>query len=391
MKWSPQQDQALKDVDAWLNGSDEQVFRLFGYAGTGKTTLAKHLAESIASVAFAAFTGKAAHVLQQKGCQGACTIHSLIYIPKGKSAERLRLMEQQFAATSPDNEKRREELQRRIADEKEALKSPSFVLNIDSPLLRTDLLIVDECSMVGEQMAEDLLHFGCKVLVLGDPAQLPPVHGTGYFTEHKPNVLLTEIHRQAADNPIIRMATDVREGRVLQVGHYGDSQVTHEIDEDVALGADQIIVGLNRTRHAVNKRMRELRGYAGDVPNTGERLVCLRNESELGLLNGSLWDVVEVHDDDDPVGMTLKPEDAKWHQYVEAHKALFTGGEIDHWIRRDAQEFEYGYALTCHKSQGSQWNNVLLMDQSGSFPRHVQRRWLYTAVTRAAEKVTVKI
>lgn len=390
MKWSPLQDRALKEVDRWLKTSDEQVFRLFGYAGTGKTTLAKHLAESIARVEFAAYTGKAAHVLQQKGCPNASTIHSLIYIPKGKSAERLRTLEQQFAATDPKDTKRRDVLAKRIAEEKDALKSPSFVLNVDSPLLRADLLIVDECSMVGDQMAEDLLHFGCKVLVLGDPAQLPPVWGTGYFTERKPNVLLTEIHRQAADNPIIRMATDVREGRQLAPGKYGDSLVTHTLDADQALAADQIIVGTNKTRHAVNQRIRALRGFSGDAPNVGERLVCLRNEADMGLLNGSLWDVVEVHDDDDPVCMTIKPEDAEWKQYVEAHKPLFNQGEVDIWIRREAQEFDYGYALTCHKSQGSQWDDVLIMDQSHVFLHNAQR-WLYTAVTRAAKRVTVKL
>ena len=388
MKWSPQQDQALKDVARWLKTSDEQVLRLFGYAGTGKTTLAKHLAEGVSHVRFAAFTGKAAHVLQQKGCM-ATTIHSLIYIPKGKSAERLRLMEIKFTEMEAEDEGR-EDLLQRIAEEKAALKAPHFVLNIDSPLLNTDLLVIDECSMVGDRMAQDLLHFGCKILVLGDPAQLPPVRGTGYFTEHKPDILLTEIHRQASGNPIIELATTVRCGGKLTLGKYGDSLITDELDADQALAADQIIVGRNKTRHAINRRMRNLLGFSGAVPNVGERLVCLRNDAEMGLLNGSLWSVQEVYDDADPVAMSVSPEDDKWMQDVLAHRGLFTGEEIDWWTRRDAQEFEYGYALTCHKSQGSQWDDVMVIDESECF-RHDARRWLYTAITRAAERVTVKI
>ncbi|MCP4897736.1 MAG: AAA family ATPase [bacterium] len=388
MKWSPVQAKALKEVSRWLKGSDEQVFRLFGYAGTGKTTLARHLAESIESVRFAAYTGKAAHVMQQMGCTNASTIHSLIYIPKGKSAERLRKLELAYAQMPVESERERDLMAKRISEEKKALKSPSFVLNIDSPLRETELLIIDECSMVSDHMAEDLLHFGCKVLVLGDPAQLPPVRGTGYFTERKPNVLLTEIHRQAADNPIIKLANDIRVGKYPPLGTYGDSVITAEITPEMALAADQIIVGKNKTRHAVNSRMRQLLGYDGEVPNVGERLVCLRNEAELGLLNGSLWDVKEIYDDDDPLCMSISPEDEDWRQDVLAHRGLFNGEEIDHWTRREANEFEYGYALTCHKSQGSQWNNVLVMDESACF-KHNARRWMYTALTRAAEKVTV--
>ena len=389
MKWSPQQEKALAAVGVWLKTSDEQVLRLFGYAGTGKTTLAKHLAEGAGRVRFAAFTGKAAHVLQQKGCR-ATTIHSLIYIPKGKSAERLRKLEVSFSEMDPADE-RLPRLAARIEEEKAALKAPSFVLNIDSPLLNTDLLVIDECSMVGDRMAQDLLHFGCKILVLGDPAQLPPVRGTGYFTEHKPDILLTEIHRQAAGNPIIELATAVRCGEKLTLGQYGSSLITDELTPEQALAADQIIVGRNKTRHALNARMRELLGYTGMVPNVGERLVCLRNDAEMGLLNGSLWNVREVYDGDaDPVAMCISPEDDTWMQDVEAHRALFAGEEIDWWTRRDAQEFEYGYALTCHKSQGSQWDKVVVIDESECF-RQNRRRWLYTAITRAADCVTVKI
>ena len=389
MKWSAQQDAALSAVSKWLQSSSRQIFRLFGYAGTGKTTLAQHLAEGVNNVRFAAYTGKAAHVLQQKGCP-ATTIHSLIYTPKGKSAERLRKMELAFSEMPIESERERALLIKRIEDEKKALRSPSFVLNLDSALLRTDLLIIDECSMVNEKMAGDLMHFGCKILVLGDPAQLPPVRGTGYFTEHKPDILLTEIHRQTSDNPIIEMATAVRCGKRLALGHYGSSLVTDEMTPEMALSADQILVGLNATRQAANRRVRELLGFSGQVPNPGERLVCLRNDAESGLLNGSIWNVMEVYDDGDPVEMAVSPDDDNCVQDVRAHRALFGGGEIDGWLRGEAQEFDFGYALTCHKSQGSEWDDVLIIDES-SFFRQNARRHLYTAITRAAKRVTVKI
>lgn len=393
MNWSPQQDRALKAVAAWLKDPDSQVFYLAGYAGTGKTTLAKHLAQGVdGRVLFGAYTGKAAHVLQQKGCP-AQTIHSLIYVPRGKNAERFRQLEVTLNKLLADgsNLSAIRAVRQELEEEQSNLKRPAFTLNLESPVRAAKLVVIDECSMVDGQMGEDLLHFGVKVLVLGDPAQLPPVRGGGYFTNKQPDILLTEIHRQAADNPIIHLATDVREGRPLQAGTYGESRVTYQVDPEDALSANQILVGMNRTRRGANRRLRQMLGHEGPIPCVGERLVCLRNNHELGLLNGSIWYTEEVHGDvDDLVAMNLRPEDEEWRQEVLAHCAIFAGQELDHWTRLSAEEFDYGYALTCHKSQGSQWNDVLILDESQVF-RHNARRWLYTAITRAAEKVTVKL
>jgi len=393
VKWSPQQDAALKAVDRWLKDDTSQVFRLFGYAGTGKTTLAKHLAQDVSGrVLFGAYTGKAAHVLQKKGCP-AQTIHSMIYIPKGKSAERLRRLEITLKKLLDDEAEPGaiDQVRRELEEEQANLKRPAFTLNIDSPVRDAELVVIDECSMVDERMGEDLLQFGAKVLVLGDPAQLPPVRGGGFFTNREPDALLTEIHRQASGNPIIDLATAVRCGENLTLGTYGDSKVVREIDAADAEGADQIIVGMNKTRRLVNQRMRQLLGHEGVAPCAGERLVCLRNNHDLGLLNGSIWYTEEVYGDaDELVAMNLRPEDEQWHQEVVAHLAIFAGEELDHWTRLEAEEFDFGYALTCHKSQGSQWDNVLIFDESEVF-RHNARRWLYTAITRAAEKVTIKL
>lgn len=388
MKWSPQQDRALKAVDDWLSNGD-QVFRLFGYAGTGKTTLARHLASGAGNVRFAAYTGKAAHVLHQNGCHGASTLHSLVYTPRDKSTAKLRAFQVELAGQSDSD--MRDKLERKIRDEVKRLKNPSFTLNEDSPLRRTDLLVVDECSMVDARVGNDLLSFGCKVLVLGDPAQLPPVRGGGYFTDCQPDIMLTEIHRQAAGNPIIDLATRVREGQNLTLGTYGESRVVSRIHTHYALDADQIIVGRNKTRHQTNKRMRELLGYGGIAPNVGERLVCLRNNHELGLMNGSIWEVEKVYSPhDDLISMSISPEYDCQCQEVLVHRAPFEGQEVDWHTRREAEEFCSGYALTCHKAQGSQWDHVLVIDESDSF-RSSKRRWLYTAITRAADSVVIKL
>lgn len=405
MRWSPQQDDALKQVNDWLQSGEEQVFHLFGYAGTGKTTLARHLAEGVkGTVLFAAFTGKAAYVLQTKGCVGATTIHSLIYHSRDKGKAQLVDMEKQLQALiselmaegiDPEKNDRVKELTKMVEQERESLKQPFFVLNPDSEVKHAKLVIIDECSMVDARMGADLLSFGTKVLVLGDPAQLPPVGGAGYFTENvRPNVMLEEIHRQAEESPIIRMATQVRLEQPLSLGEWGDDCKVlsgERIAPDLALSFDQILVGKNKTRFATNKRVRTLKGIEDPYPVQGDRLVCLRNDHDAGLLNGAIFSVVSVGGVmDEKVLMDIVPEGSNFAQEVMAHEHYFMGkGDDLPWFeRKEAQEFDYGYALTVHKAQGSQWDSVLLFDESYVF-RKDRWRWLYTGITRAAEKLTV--
>jgi exodeoxyribonuclease-5 len=249
--------------------------------------------------------------------------------------------------------------------------------------------------MVDARMGADLLSFGVKVLVLGDPAQLPPVGGAGYFTENvKPDIMLEEIHRQAEESPIIRLATQARKEQPLTIGDYGSGcrVVSGEkIDPDEALRFDQILVGKNKTRYATNRRVRTLKGIDDPYPVIGDRLVCLRNDHEAGLLNGALFNVNSVGGVmDHKVMMDIVPEGSPFAQSVMAHEHYFLGkGDDLPWFeRKEAQEFDYGYALTVHKAQGSQWNSVLLCDESFVF-RKDRWRWLYTGITRAAEKLTV--
>ena len=350
-----------------------EVFRLFGYAGTGKTTLARHLAEGVeGDVLFAAFTGKAAQVLRSRGAAKASTIHSLIYRPKGEE-------------TIEDEE----------TGKKEVL--PMFSLNRQSPLSKASLIIIDECSMVDEALGRDLLSFGTPVLVLGDPGQLPPVSGGGFFTEHEPDVLLEEIHRQALDNPIVELARQVRMGNGVMIGDYGETAKViqkSEVSPELVLKADQVLVGTNRTRRRYNQRLRELKGFEGPLPAAGDKLVCLRNDPQKGLLNGSLWQVTSAARTVKPsMNILIRSEDEGIERYsakVKLLKSVFEDpeAEVPWQIKRRHDDFDYGYALTVHKAQGSQWNEVVLFDESYAFREH-RDRWLYTAVTRAAERLTI--
>jgi exodeoxyribonuclease-5 len=364
MEWSPQQDEALQAVSRWLKDEPEkQVFRLFGWAGTGKSTLARHLAQGVKTVKYAAFTGKAAQVMRKYGARGASTIHSLIYS---------------------------------LVSEKDG--EPRFVLDTESDAAKADLIVIDEVSMVDETLGRDLLSFGTKVLVLGDPFQLPPVQGAGFFTAEEPDFMLTEIHRQAADNPIIRMSMEIREGGDLEYGRYGESLVIPraDVDRGAVLEADQVLAGRNRTRVAYNDRLRELKGMPRHEPVDGDRLVCLKNNPKKRLLNGQIWIAHGVKKrSGDRYSMLLEPDEPNaTGKAIEAkamtHAAFFSGEEdtLSWPERRQFDEFTFGYCLTVHKAQGSQWDDVYLFDESFVF-REERRRWLYTGITRASERITV--
>jgi exodeoxyribonuclease-5 len=380
--FSPQQVAALKLAEEWWAEGDKspQVFRLFGYAGTGKTTLAlaikrkivrlvqakDHGANHADTVLSAAFTGKAALVMQSKGLKGSSTIHSLIY----------------------------------SNDDPEGGAMPTFSLNPGSKLADAKLCIIDECSMVSEELGRDLLSFGVKILVLGDPAQLPPVDGAGFFTNATPDVMLSEVHRQAEGNPIIRLSMDVRNGVKLEYGDHGACNVIPwkpgVLTSQNILAADQLLVGRNVTRERMNARYRVLANFKATLPMVGDKLCCLKNNRGKNLFNGGLWKVVKVKKQK-PVGieMLVEPDDAGEMSRsvdIKVRPECFTDMEAFKALpweeRKGTQEFTYGWALTVHKAQGSQWNNVILFNEAGVFGQDATR-WLYTGVTRAAETLTV--
>jgi exodeoxyribonuclease-5 len=165
-----------------------------------------------------------------------------------------------------------------------------------------------------------------------------------------------------------------------------------EINAEAILAADQVLVGRNETRRRYNMRIRELRGFTDAMPAKEEKLVCLRNNRQKGLLNGSTWTVKLASERrGDLIQLRVAPDEGTGPSVkVAVLTAMFEGrGEEIPWeIRRHTDEFDYGYALTVHKAQGSQWDRVVLFDESFAFREH-RARWLYTAVTRAAKALTI--
>lgn len=402
MQWSPQQETALRRIRHWLMDSTSQVFYLGGDAGTGKTTLAKEAAADCRNVRYGAPTGKAATVMRRKGCTGATTIHSDLYISQGENDALIRQLEAKLGEmlmqvraddpeADPDTYPPVIHLKQEIQDAKEQARRPRFTLNMESCYKDADLVVLDEISMVDGVLGQDILKLARKVLVLGDPFQLPPVYGEGFFTSRQPDYYLTEVHRQALDSPVLWLATRVRRGDSLPLGLHGTSRVTTDrIEPEEVLRSGQVLVGRNTTRRASNARVRKLKGYEPIIPVKGDRLVCLRNNRDLGLWNGAIWHAEEdaIRVDEIVVGLQIRSEDSDTVIQVPAHACHFKREEVPFWERLSAEEFDYGYALTVHKSQGSQWEEVILFDESGCF-RADARRWLYTGITRASEKIVI--
>jgi exodeoxyribonuclease-5 len=400
---------------------EQQVFRLFGYAGTGKTTITAEAIDALGldpmtpgglgGVLFAAFTGKAALVMTRKGTP-ATTIHSLIYRVSEATEEEIARATEDLAALRRDlprmgpSERSFALTQiRQLELRLENIHEPRFLLNDQSMLRDADLLVLDEVSMVGEDLAGDLMAFGKPILVLGDPGQLPPIRDEGFFTEAEPDVMLTEVHRQAGDSAIIRLATMAREGRPIPEGAH-DAHVwkmpRHAVGPIQMLQGGQVICGRNDTRRMLNVAMKAAAGFDRPYPvGAGEKIICLKNRHDLGLVNGMFLRLTDVRDDPDDAyafsamvetedGVALGARQSFWRGEYADHVAYDPERGRREWqARRGLVETSWGYAITCHKAQGSQWENVIVFDDGFGRALIDRNRWLYTAITRAERGLVI--
>ena len=414
---SDMQARAIAAIRDWYENrrGEQQIFRLFGYAGTGKTTITALAIDALGfepmtpgglgGVLFAAFTGKAALVMTRKGTP-AQTIHSLIYRVSEATPEEIARVTEDLASLRRDLPRmgpaERDFAMTRIAQLElrlEDIHQPKFLINEQSTLRDADLLVLDEVSMVGADMAHDLLAFGKPILVLGDPGQLPPIKGLGFFTEAAPDVMLTEVHRQAGDSAILRLATLAREGLPIPPGAHDDhvwKMSRHDVGPAQMLQGGQVICGTNATRRSLNTAMKRAAGFGADYPTGGgEKIICLKNRHDLGLINGmflTLTDVRQDPGDDFAFSALVETEDGL---SIAGRQSFWRGEYADHvafdpergrreWqARRGLIETSWGYAITCHKAQGSQFPTVVVVDDGFGRSAADRSRWLYTAITRA--------
>ena len=427
---SPLQARAISEIKEWFKSrtGKQQVFRVFGYAGSGKTTITRHAIEELGldamekdddaadgGVLYAAFTGKAALVMTRKGTP-ASTIHSLIYRVSEATPAEINKVKKQIASIKANlhlfdpgerllEESRLRSLELRLVD----IHKPTFVLNDQSVVRDAALIVLDEVSMVDGDMASDLLAFGKPILVLGDPGQLPPIKGEGAFTQVTPDIMLTEIHRQAGESAIIRLATLAREHKTIPYGEH-DTYVwkmpRSSVTPEQMLKGGQVICGRNATRINLNIALKQAAGFDAVYPGgKGEKIICLKNRNDIGIVNGMFLELTQLQDqnetcfsavirteDGDLVGGTEESPDRhniyKGHfdDHVQLDPERF---RRDHWVKKGLIEAVWGYAITCHKSQGSQWENVVVYDDGLGRTPEDRARWLYTAITRAERGLVI--
>ena len=386
MQLSEEQGAALAAINQWQRARDKPYFILQGYAGTGKTTIVKELAGE-GGVSYLAYTGKAALQLRLKGCGNATTIHQALYEGKDKSTKRLQELLHEFANTSRPGHKER--LHEEIKAERKRVAVPTWQTKPSPALLASKLIVVDEYSMVGATILTDLLSLKIPVLFVGDPAQLPPVMDICPLEAERPHYRLQTIHRQAAENPLLRAATAVRKGDYSLLTTDGSFLVKSRAEagwEDYK-NADQVLCARNNTRRALNKKSRTMLGQHGPL-NVGEKIIFLKNDHQEGVFNGSIGTVTaEPFFDDvtDEVGLNV---DLGTHR-LEAYAAWsgYLKGQTDAPQNSRTQAVDHAFAITVHKSQGSEWDRVLVHEEV--IPGTDHKRLLYTALTRARTACTL--
>jgi len=373
---------ALRSLLNWYGSKAGQFITLGGYAGTGKTTLIAVLRQKLRSVdkktkvAFVSYTGKASRVLKNKLEEQKAvdesdfvgTIHSLIYSP--------------------------------IVNDKKEITGWK-----KKEVVEQDLIIIDEASMVSEAIWQDLLSFNRLVIAVGDHGQLPPIEGRFNLME-RPLLKLTEIHRQARDNPIIQLSIWAREKGMIPPGVYGkgikkfnkrDSWVAQEVEEELKNYQQDTMVlcGYNRTRVELNKFIRNNLGFETSEPRNGDKVICLRNNHSLGIFNG-MTGIISVIDskNDDWWEAEIEMDDGVYYSGLVAKDQFGKTEGINFTQKRGrylkGDLFDFGYALTVHKAQGSQARKVILFEERFSKMNDEQwRRWLYTGITRAEEELCI--
>lgn len=334
--------------------TQQQVTSLGGYAGTGKSTIIRHLIDELPEWAVCAYTGKAANVLRKKHIESASTIHSLIYVPELDAKGNIVL---------------------------DSDGCPIFVLN---PNLDTPGIIIDEASMVSQEIFNDLKSFGKPLLFIGDHGQLEPI-GSDIHLMKKPDFVLEEIHRNAGE--IAHFAEFIRKGyRPQAFANKTQGKIKFITLREAELAytkVDQIICGFNKTRVEINKKVRAKEGRLSDWPEVGEKVMCLRNNRQHGLFNG-MQGTVEALFKKPKNKMTFRSDGISYDvlfdpKQFNKEKCEFTGN------REDPNPFDFCSAITCHKAQGDQFDELLVMEQKCDLWNF--RRWGYTSASRAVSQV----
>lgn len=362
----------------WIDNKNKREFVLSGYSGTGKTyilsKLIQYMRKKQLSFNIMSFTGKAVDVLRGRGIYEAQTIHSTIYEPT-------------------------------LDDDGNIVK-----WNLSDVNLR-DFIIIDEYSMLNKVILEDLRRFNKKILFTGDHFQLPSLNKDDNGLKEQTDITLTEVVRQALNNPIIKWATKLRNGDNI---HYveeeteeGSIKIISKNDKrltSLMTEVDQILCGRNTTRNKINNYFREKKNRLNPLPYPNEKIICLRNNRNMEVFNGQIFNVKfadwnsEHRLVDQKVFDLVLDDNTK----VTCSSELFRDSSFkikpiqtnnaNLWSEiATVTFFDYAYGITVHKSQGSEFDSVLLLGYDGDWMGDEFSQWLYSGLTRAKKHAIIVI
>lgn len=428
------------------NSDVNELFVLKGYAGTGKTTLISTLVENLISVnkkyVLLAPTGRAAKVIANYSGKPAFTIHKKIYFPK----------------KNPSGG---------VSFTRQINKHKNTIFIVDESSMISDVN-TDSKSMDSNSLLDDLMNYvysgeNCKMILLGDTAQLPPVHLDvspalnietllTYYNKEVLHIELDEVMRQEENSGILYNATLLRE---ILKDHFIDSfqfsikgfkdivRLTDGYDIQDAIntayskdGMEEtaFIVRTNKRANQYNQQIRNAILFRESDLSTGDFMMVVKNNyfwlketDEAGFIaNGDIIEILEIHKIQELYGFKFAKVKIRMVDYpnqkpfetillldtVTSVSPSLTYEESNRLYQEVLQDYEnegpkykqvqkvkeneyfnalqvkFSYAITCHKSQGGQWNTVFV--EQPYLPDGVDRdyiRWLYTAITRAKEKL----
>jgi len=371
---SPDQVHAVEAAVQWYQSRDVRPFRIFGPAGSGKTTVAQHVLTAMDTTTQAlAPTNRAAKILRINGVHGARTIHSVLFQP-----------------TPWCHTENHQVDSRCIQEEAKHQHGVRFFKRADPPE-GVKCFTIDEASMVGQRIGADVAMFGIKTLVIGDPYQLPPVGDDPAYDRSLPGVDLDSSHRFDSLSDIGKLANTIRVSSGLKDWKSLIPYVTFDDVDNYNL----LLAWRNETRWQIITTLRSIRGKSLDEPQIGDRLISVANTYEAGVLNA---DELEVSGPTTPathMGAIMIPTKEKG--VVQAWKAGFKDFEGEKWAAQQGRRkgadicaLTWSECMTVHKAQGGEWKNVLVVDDldkmNWAIPDDLNT-WAYTAVTRASKKV----
>lgn len=344
MNLTQEQSDVLQGImDSLQSGST--LVTVGGYAGTGKTTIIRTLLSQLSSPHVAAFTGKATNVLQRKGVSSATTIHRMMY------------------------DLIVDESGRPVLNEWGALQFRR------KPSLPFSHIIFDEGSMIGQDLFYDAASYNIPIIVFGDHGQLPPV-GDPYSLMDEPQFRLETIHRNAGE--ICRFAEHLRQGHPSTSFLPRDQSVVIDPDMDYTQPVDQFICGMNRSRKFLNYAYRVNKNLPPERPVLGDRIIVLSNYRQYNVFNGMQGTITSIHGEK----ITFELPGIDETRTVPVNfKSFNTGHKSPYKV-----PVCYAYCITCHKSQGDEWDSVGVFEETCN-AYWDQARWNYTAASRARTRL----